>query len=125
MVGSKGERIIRAMKLMRKSTVKKTTGPNCGQKASVTCFCRTLSKRSLATFFLFATLRYLHAIRSSLQALQRTNPEANHKENCHESSAAKAKRCAAISKDAENNTQLPSARYDWSKPSEVCGTWSS
>src|SRR5262249_44082166 len=79
MVGSKGERIIRAMKLMRKSTVKKTTGPNCGQKASVTCFCRTLSKRSLATFFLFATLRYLHAIRSSLQALQRTNPEANHK----------------------------------------------
>src|SRR5262245_61951469 len=98
MVGSKGEKIIRAMKLMRKSTVKKTTGPNCGQNGSATWFCRTVFERlcSPATLFLFATLRYPHPIRSGLQALQRTNPEANHKASSEPpQKVAQRKLCAA------------------------------
>src|SRR5215475_8029090 len=105
MVESNGERIIRAIKLMRKSTVKKTTGPNCGKKSSVTRFCRTASKCvcSPGTFFLRATLRYPRPIKSSLQALHRTNPEANHKASSElpQNRAVKAKPCARISKYAE------------------------
>src|SRR5262245_27390102 len=103
MVESNGERIIRAIKLMRKSTVKKTTGPNRGKKGAVTWFSRTASKCvcSPGTFFLRATLRYPHPIRSSLQALQRTNPEANHKaiSELPQKRAAKTEACATISKD--------------------------
>src|SRR5262249_14348137 len=99
------------MKLTRKSTVKKTTDPNCGQKGSVTRFCRTASQCvcSPGTFFLRATLRYPRPIKSSLQALQRTNAEANHKASSElpQNRAAKAKPCARISKDTENS-QLPS-----------------
>jgi len=35
MVGSSGERMILAMKLIRKITARKTTGPNCGQKGAL------------------------------------------------------------------------------------------
>jgi hypothetical protein len=38
MVGSSGERIILAMKLIRKITAKKTTGPNRGQKGALSWF---------------------------------------------------------------------------------------
>src|SRR5262245_10916303 len=69
MVESNGERIIRAIKLIKKSTVKKTTGPNCGQNASATLFCRTAFKYlcSPGTFFLRAMFRISpsHKIKSS------------------------------------------------------------
>src|SRR5262247_3004347 len=99
------------MKLIRKSTVKKTTGPTCGQKGSVTRFCRTASQCvcSPGTFFLRVTLRYPRPIKSNLQALQRTNAEANHKASSELPQKPRRKLSLARGfQRIQKNSQLPS-----------------
>src|SRR4029450_1687834 len=58
MVGSSGERMILAMKLMRKIIAKKTTGPNCGQKGAVFRVGVSLLKRSRFSAALFLPVTF-------------------------------------------------------------------